>query len=86
VPGNCVSYCTLVAAACAEPFAASFGDDAACVADCAARPASFHAEADSLYSVVDPDPGTLDCRMRAAARAFDDPSECTAALGGADCE
>jgi hypothetical protein len=81
---NCESYCQLAAVACPDDFESHFGSDAnACKTECEGLDG---AAAGAGYSVFGPDGNTVQCRLRATARAFETPSLCDAALGGAPCQ
>jgi hypothetical protein len=86
--GNCDSYCQLLDAACTDEFEGAFENHDACMADCASQPTDFLAAKDLEYTVtagkVEDD--TLHCRTLHLVRAFEDPSECDAAMGGDPCD
>lgn len=81
---NCASYCTLLAAACPEDFAASMVSDEQCRAACKDLP---EAKADSKYSLLNAADSTgLSCRVLYTTRAFEDKNACASALGGDRCK
>ncbi len=80
--GNCESYCMLLAAACASDFSANFKDQATCDAACAQVTG---AGPNSGYSIA-ASGDNVECRLLHTARAFEDPTECAAALGAAPCK
>lgn len=84
---NCESYCQILEAACTSEFDDAFDNQRDCQADCASQPKSFKADADSRYTVAsgEEENADLHCRTLHLARAFDDDSECDAAMGGDPC-
>ena len=84
---NCESYCQLLEGACSSDFDDAFSDREECQDACAGEPDDFLAAADTLYAVEaeTTEGDTLHCRVLHLARAFEDDSECAAALGGAPC-
>ncbi len=80
--GNCESYCTLFASACASDFSATFKDQATCDAACAMLDG---AGPNSGYSIA-ASGNNVQCRLLHTARAFEDPTECAAAQGAAPCK
>jgi hypothetical protein len=81
--GNCESYCRLVAVACPAEFRSTLVDPAQCMARCVQLD---EAALDSKYTVADAKQSSgLQCRVLHTARAFEDPSECGAAVGALPC-
>lgn len=81
---NCVSYCSLAQAACKDAFAAGPGTIEECLTSCADLPG---APRDQTYTAQSAESGnTVQCRIRHATLAVDDPAECDAVFGAAPCE
>ncbi len=81
--GNCDAYCSIAEAACPSEFGIAFSKAADCHSQCSLLD---EAERDSKYSVESGLASSgLHCRLLQAARAFDDPTACPAALGSAPC-
>jgi hypothetical protein len=80
--GNCDSYCQLLAAACPDELDA-MGGAGTCFETCLGLD---EAARDSEYSIDNAKLSTgLSCRVLNVARAFQDKTACSAAVGGAPC-
>jgi hypothetical protein len=77
--GDCDSYCRIASGVCGSEFAAAFGDEATCLAECAVL------EPGSKYSIAkaSTEPTTLGCRLMALAQAAEGQAVCPAAFGNA---
>jgi hypothetical protein len=81
--GNCESYCTLVKNACPAEFDAVLKNDQDCMAACVELD---EADKESKYTVASAKKSkALKCRVLHAARAFQDDTNCDAAVGGDPC-
>jgi len=80
---NCLSYCTIVGAACKTDFDTTFGGDmGTCLTECAKVMGS---QANSGFTTSAANGNTLQCRLLHAIRAFATPGACPGAVGGGDC-
>jgi hypothetical protein len=81
--GNCESYCTLLAAACADEFQSTFGSADKCMSECVKLP---EAAPDSGYTLAKAKTSSgLQCRILHAVEAFESKTACTSAIGGDVC-
>lgn len=88
--GNCIPYCRLAKAGCAQLFGDKYEDDAACLEDCRSVEGAVPDAMVNGYNVAMAQRGdTLQCRILHAARALEDPENeeayCGAVFGGAPC-
>jgi hypothetical protein len=79
--GNCDSYCLLLQKACSSQFT-SLGGQAGCEAACVKLDG---AAPNSTYSIA-ASGDNLQCRLLHVSRAFEDATECGAAIGDAPCK
>lgn len=77
---NCPSYCAIVKAACPAQFSSQFPTAGQCETECAGLPG---AGLDRKFSVTNTEE-TVSCRTLHALQAFEDPTQCGAALGTTD--
>ncbi|HEY6560471.1 MAG TPA: hypothetical protein VI072_24475 [Polyangiaceae bacterium] len=77
---SCPSYCSIVKAACPAQFGSQYPLAGQCETECAGLPG---AGLDRKFSVTNTEE-TISCRMLSALRAFEDPTQCGAALGTTD--